>query len=190
MDTKKERMSDHTPAPAWSPSLKTLHWLLFIVIASAVSCVLLASGYERGNPLKGQLMFFHKSFGVTALVLMIIWVVTRLRTGRPRPIGKTWQLRLSTTVHWVMVVLVLALPLAGLLMSQFAQQSVSVFGLFSVPVWLDANKAAAKAIHTVHAGFAGPLLIILVILHFIGALWHHFIDRDATLARMLPGRRP
>lgn len=181
-------MSDHTPAPAWSPSLKSLHWLLFVVIASAVTCVLLASGYERGNPVKGQLMFFHKSFGVTVLVLMIIWVVTRLNTGRPSPIGHKWQLHLATTVHWTLVVLVLALPLAGLLMSQFAQQSVSVFGLFSIPVWLDENKAAAKAIHAVHAGFAGPLLIALVALHFVGALWHHFIDRDATLVRMLPGK--
>lgn len=181
-------MSDHTPTPGWNPSLKSLHWLLFVVIAAAVGCVLAASGYERGDPAKGTLMFFHKSFGVTALALMIVWVAMRLNMGRPQRLGQAWQRHLSTTVHWTMVVLVLALPVAGLLMSQFAQQAVSVFGLFSIPVWLDENKAAAKAIHAVHAGFAGPLLIILVIVHVIGALWHHVIDRDATLTRMLPGR--
>ncbi|WP_323000094.1 cytochrome b [Castellaniella sp.] len=182
-------MSNHTPTTTWHVSLRSLHWLLFFVIAAAVTCVLIASGYERGNPAKGLFMFFHKSFGVTALTLMIIWVIMRLNIGRPQPIGQTWQRRLSMTVHWAMVALVLALPLAGLLMSQFAQQSVSVFGLFSIPVWLDENKAAAKAIHTIHAGFAGPLLIALVALHAIGALWHHFIDHDATLTRMLMGQR-
>ncbi len=173
---------------AWNPSLKFLHWALFIVIASAVTCVLIASGYERGDPAKGQFMFFHKSFGVTALALMIAWVAVRLNAGRPQPVGQAWQLRLATAVHWAMVVLVLALPIAGLLMSQFAQQSVDVFGLFSIPVWLGEDKAAAKAIHTVHAGFAGPILVGLVVLHVVGALWHHFIDRDGTLTRMLPGK--
>ncbi|KAB0595063.1 cytochrome b [Castellaniella defragrans] len=172
----------------WSPSLKFLHWSLFVIIAAAVVCVVAAGGYERGDPVKGQLMFFHKSFGLTALALMIAWVATRLNTGRPQPVGQSWQLRLASTVHWAMVVLVLALPLAGLLMSQFAQQSVSFFGLFSIPVWLDEDKAAAKAIHTVHAGFAGPILVGLVVLHTVGALWHHFIDRDGTLTRMLPGK--
>lgn len=179
-------MPVHTTA--WSPSLKFLHWALFVVIAAAVTCVLIASGYERGDPAKGQLMFFHKSFGVTALALMIVWVITRLNTGRPPPIGQAWQSRLATAVHWAMVVLVLALPIAGLLMSQFAQQSVSVFGLFSIPIWLAEDKAAAKAIHTIHAGYAGPLLIALVTLHIIGALWHHFIDHDDTLTRMRPGK--
>lgn len=179
-------MPVHTTA--WSPSLKFLHWALFVVIAAAVTCVLIASGYERGDPTKGQLMFFHKSFGVTALALMIVWVITRLNTGRPPPIGQAWQSRLATAVHWAMVVLVLALPIAGLLMSQFAQQSVSVFGLFSIPIWLAEDKAAAKAIHTIHAGYAGPLLIALVTLHIIGALWHHFIDHDDTLTRMRPGK--
>lgn len=172
----------------WSPSLKFLHWALFVVIAAAVTCVLIAGGYERGDPAKGQFMFFHKSFGVTALVLMIVWVITRLNTGRPPPIGQAWQSRLATVVHWAMVVLVLALPIAGLLMSQFAQQSVSVFGLFSIPIWLAEDKAAAKALHTIHAGYAGPILIALVTLHIIGALWHHFIDRDDTLTRMRPGK--
>ncbi|MGB3274609.1 MAG: cytochrome b [Castellaniella sp.] len=179
-------MPVHTTA--WNPSLKFLHWALFVVIAAAVTCVLIASGYERGDPAKGQFMFFHKSFGVTALVLMIVWVITRLNTGRPPPIGQAWQSRLATAVHWAMVVLVLALPIAGLLMSQFAQQSVSVFGLFSIPIWLAEDKAAAKAIHTIHAGYAGPLLIALVTLHIIGALWHHFIDHDDTLTRMRPGK--
>jgi len=29
-----------------------------------------------------------------------------------------------------------------------------------------------------------------VLLHVVAALKHHFFDRDATLKRMLPGRRP
>lgn len=174
---------------SWSPTLKFLHWTLFVVIAAAVVCVIIASGYERGDPAKGQFMFLHKSFGVTALVLMIAWVLTRLNAGRPQPVGQAWQLRIATTVHWAMVLLILALPVAGLLMSQYAQQSVNVFGLFSIPVWLGEDKAMATAIHTVHAGFAGPILIGLIVLHMIGALWHHYIDRDATLARMLSNRR-
>ncbi|MDY0309967.1 MAG: cytochrome b [Castellaniella sp.] len=177
-----------TDTTTWNPSLKFLHWTLFIIIAAAVISVLIAGSYERGDPAKGQFMFFHKSFGVATLALMIAWILARLNAGRPQPVGQAWQRPLAATVQWAMVALALALPIGGLLMAQFAQQAVDVFGLFTIPVWLDEDKAAAKAIHTVHAGFAGPILIGLVVLHTVGALWHHFIDRDATLTRMLPGK--
>ena len=40
-----------------------------------------------------------------------------------------------------------------------------------------------------HQGLAWGMAI-LVLLHLAAALKHHWVDRDGTLARMLPGPRP
>lgn len=51
------------------------------------------------------------------------------------------------------------------------------------------NAHLAKVLVKVH-GFLAWTLFYVVLLHVAAALKHHFFDRDATLKRMLPGRRP
>lgn len=176
-------MTDKT---TWQWSTKALHWLLFLVVVAAVFAAFIASGYEREAPEKGLYMMFHKSFGLTIFVLMLAWITVRFKYGRPKPIGKSWQINLSRVVHWSIVLLLLGMPIFGLLMSQFYQSPVDVFGLFSIPVVLGENKELGDMIHTLHAGVAAPLLILLLSIHIAGALWHHVIDKDETLKRMRP----
>ena len=71
-------------------------------------------------------------------------------------------------------------------MSQFAGRPVSWFGVVEIPVWLDANKELAGQIKDVHAEILAPALFVLIIAHLLGALWHHFFDKDDVLKRMLP----
>ena len=52
---------------------------------------------------------------------------------------------------------------------------------------LPINKSLAAFSHSVHH-WLGEAMIVAVILHVIGALKHHLIDRDGTLRRMLGAR--
>lgn len=129
----------------------------------------------------------HKSFGATVFVATVLLLVAHFKHGRPPVIGSGWQVRLSTLVHVGLIALLLGMPLFGLLMSQFGQRPVEIFGLFSIPVFLGENKELAGMIHTLHAKVAGPTFVVLVLLHIGGALWHQFVDKDDTLKRMRPG---
>ena len=71
-------------------------------------------------------------------------------------------------------------------MSQFAGRPVSWFGIFEVPVWVAENESLAEWLHGLHSEFLAPFLFVLIILHILGGIWHHFIDRDDVLKRMLP----
>ena len=77
------------------------------------------------------------------------------------------------------------MPIAGLLMSQFAQKPVNVFGWFEIPVVLAENEKLAGIIYEMHTHVAAPILVALVALHILGALWHHLFDKDDTLKRMI-----
>ncbi|GBD42730.1 Cytochrome b561 [bacterium HR40] len=53
----------------------------------------------------------------------------------------------------------------------------------------EAEEEANEIWQGLHAALVKPALILLLLLHLGGALKHHFVDRDDTLARML-GRLP
>ncbi|TCT19400.1 cytochrome b561-like protein [Thiobaca trueperi] len=77
---------------------------------------------------------------------------------------------------------------SGYLISTADGRSLDVFGLFSVPAILTGLPDQADLAGEVHLVLA-IALVTLAAVHALAALKHHFIDRDATLLRML-GRRP
>jgi cytochrome b561 len=63
--------------------------------------------------------------------------------------------------------------------------SVSVFGLFTLPDLVRPNEDLAEVAVEVHE-IVAYTMIVMIGLHFAGAMKHHVIDRDSTLRRMLP----
>ena len=85
-------------------------------------------------------------------------------------------------------VLILAMPLSGWLYdSASGLRPFRWFGLAEVPKLSPPHEALADAMHETHE-LLFWVLIALVIGHAGAALYHHFVRRDATLARMLPRR--
>lgn len=173
----------------WGSTAKAFHWVMFLVVLGAFIAVNVAHNFDKESSERATWMMLHKSFGVTALGLVVLWLVARLPIGRPDSLGALWQERLSLIVHWGIFLMLIGMPVGGLLMAQFAGRDVSVFGLFSIPAVLTPNQALAERVHQGHTEVAAPILVALLLVHILGALWHHWADRDDTLRRMLPGRR-
>ena len=75
-------------------------------------------------------------------------------------------------------------------MRQLDGKSTPLTAGLAIPAWLPANTALAERLEDLHKEWLWNALLALIVLHVAGALWHHWVDRDATLKRMLPGRRP
>lgn len=181
-------MSLRSTSTHWGSAAKTFHWVTFLVVVGAFVSVNVAGGFEKETTERATWMMLHKSFGVTALGLVMLGFVERF-LGRPVPLGALWQDRLARLVHWAILLMLVGMPAGGLLMAQFAGVEVHIFGLFSIPVLLTPDKELAELVHQGHTQVGAPLLAGLIVIHVLGALWHHWIDRDDTLKRMLPGRR-
>ena len=179
-------MSLSNTTSRWGAFNKLMHWGLFLVLAGVFLTVNMAIDLERGDPTKGFLMMLHKSFAVTALLLMVIWRIKRAFSPRPFAYGAIWQVRLAQVTHWAMILFVLMIPVGGFLMSQFFGSPLVIFNVVTVPQLLPINEEIGGAIMSVHR-IAGPFLFFIILVHIAGALWHHFIDKDDTLKRMLPG---
>jgi cytochrome b561/polyisoprenoid-binding protein YceI len=148
----------------------------------------------------------HKSIGLTVLALTIVRLIWRL-THRPPALAAgmpAWERLAARATHWGFYVLTLALPLTGWLYvsagwSIHDNQPLAIptrwFGLLEVPHLFglphasnDMREDTAEAALTAHA-YLGFAAIGLAALHVAAALKHHFLDRDETLAHMVPGLR-
>ena len=138
---------------------------------------------------KLELYGLHKSVGVLILALTMARLGWRLSGTRPVALGpsRAWERVLAHSVHVGFYLVLIAMPLSGWLLSSAANFSVSVFGMFTLPDLVAPDKALQETLAAVHGWLAWGLAGLLV-LHVAGALKHHFVLKNATLRRMIPGR--
>jgi cytochrome b561 len=174
----------------WGWFAQLLHWSIALLIIG-LAVVGLVMGDLPNSPDKLKVFALHKSVGLTVLALVLIRLAWRFIDPRP-PYPATippWQRRLSDLTHGLLYVLMLAMPLSGWLYNSASNFPLRWFGWFAVPPLSGPDKAIKSFAHEAHEiGFY--LLALLMLLHVAAAMKHHFLDRDATLARMTPGLPP
>lgn len=165
---------------------KTFHWGMAVLVLTMLALGLCMGGVED---LASKLALYnlHKSLGATVLFLALCRLGWHVYSRRP-PLAeslKPLEKAAARTVHALMYVFMIGMPLSGWLMSSAAGRPVSVFGLFTLPDLVEQDKAVAGLMHDVH-GVAAYGFMAAICLHVAGAVKHHFIDKDITLKRMLP----
>ena len=78
----------------------------------------------------------------------------------------------------------IAMPIAGWMILSGEGKPIPFFGL-ELPALIEPNKALAKNIEEVHET-VGELGYVLIGVHAVAALFHHYFLQDNTLRRMLP----
>ncbi|MCZ8104164.1 MAG: cytochrome b [Burkholderiales bacterium] len=162
-----------------------LHWTMAILIALAFVLGLTAEKMpETVEPLAVQV---HVLLGASLVVLLGFRVLWRVVHAAPPPLPATPTMKRAAQLgHLALYVLmggVLAAGLATLFLRGRGIEAV----LFTVPSPFAENRALARSAKEVHEilSFA---LIGLTGLHVAAALWHQFVLRDHTLARMAAPR--
>jgi cytochrome b561 len=96
---------------------------------------------------------------------------------------------LARFTHWGFYALLIAMPVAGLIMISASSFPIGeVFWLFPFPDLVENDQQLYETAREVHEILGWAILGVLG-LHVAGALKHHFIERDNVLLRMLPGAR-
>lgn len=165
-----------------------LHWLVGLTIMTLIGVGLYMSEYEVWS-----LYPIHKSVGIIAFVFILYRAIRRLIRGWPKPVSKykTHEVILSKIIHWMLLIGTLMFPLSGMMMSGAGGHGLKVFGLELLASNYNAagetvalNKTLAGIGHETHE-ILGTVMMIVIGLHILGALKHHFVDKDNTLKRML-----
>ncbi len=102
-----------------------------------------------------------------------------------------WQRVLATTSHFLLYVLMIAVPVSGWIVNSAANVPFDLYGLIPVPDLVPAtmDEAAIEALAKSAHDYRFLAICALFGLHVLGALEHHWVDGDAVLERMLPFSR-
>ena len=126
----------------------------------------------------------HAQAGLVVLALVGFRLVWRLASVDPAivPPLPAWQRRTAHAVEWTFYALMVVLPVLGIVMMQADGKSVSLLGA-SLPPMVAVDKAWAHRLEDIHE-WIGNAMMALIAVHVSAALWHRFVHRDNTLARM------
>lgn len=162
-----------------------LHWLaaLFIIGGFVLGLSMVDLPF---SPQRIKYYSWHKWIGITIWLLALLRLIWRLLSPPPPPLPMpAWQRRAATATHHFLYALMLLIPVSGWLYSSAAGVSVVYLGLVPLPDLVAASKPLAADLKLLHKALNVSLLM-LVLLHVGAALKHQLLDRDETLARMLP----
>lgn len=140
----------------------------------------------------------HWVLGLTIGFLTVPRLLWRLFGSRPQHASASrLENRLADVAHWALYALLLLMPISGYMTTY----DPTHFGLFTVPACRDTAFAEwirtlfglttlglEEVMWSVHSFLGKWVAWVLVLLHVIAALFHHFVRRDEVLRRMLPSR--
>ncbi len=166
--------------------LITLHWVMAALVfflfflGSFMVRLSYVHPWYHGAPL------LHKGLGAVLFALLVFRVLWRVFIDRrPPPVAMPALERVTArAVQSLVYVFMFGLVVSGYLVPTARGRGLDVFGLFEVPALVWGLARQEDIAGDVHRALAYAIMG-LVLVHTIGALKHHFIDRDETLLRML-----
>lgn len=169
---------------------KTFHWLTALLILSLIPLGIVANGlpYETNEELarKAWLFSLHKTLGVTMFFVALARIGWAVSQPKPAPLhpDRRAETFLAELVHWLLYGSLVLVPLAGWIHHAATTGFAPIWWPFgqSLP-FVPKDDAVAHTFASLHIIFE-RVLVLSILLHVLGALKHHLVDRDATLRRM------
>ncbi|EFL88356.1 YceI family protein [Ahrensia sp. R2A130] len=168
-----------------------LHWAVALLIITMLPMGVIMGWLPATNPDeiadKVWLYGLHKSIGIAALALALIrigWVLTQTK---PAPLHDGMEGFASRAVHDLLYASIILLPVTGWIHHAASTGYSPIWWGFgdTLPL-VPKSDAVSRFFNSAHFVFAITLVGSLG-LHIAGALKHAVIDKDKTLARMVPG---
>jgi len=174
-----------TTTTTFNSGRKFFHW----VIAAFLLLQIPFGWYMVDLPLadKAGPYNLHKSLGMVLFSLGVARLIWALFSSRPK-LAASWPEKVMVkTLQAVLYILICLMPISGWIMSSAAGFPPKLFGLLQLPSIWAVNPDDVEGFQQMHEMQSWILLAALT-LHLLGAIRHHFLLKDDTLRRILPGK--
>lgn len=169
-----------------------IHWITAVAVLAQIYVGVTFGELPRG-PERGEWFTWHKTLGVTILILAVIRLGWR-RAHRPPPFPielPRWERLAAVWNHRAFYVLLFALPLTGLaaVSGGADEATTSLIGGIPFPLIPGLSEGAGDAAGDLHELLVWATIALLV-LHVAAALKHQFLGgpQGRSAGRMPPFR--
>ncbi len=175
-------------ADTWGAVAKAFHWIVALLILGQFVTGKIAEGLKL-SPLKVDMFVWHKSLGVTILLLVVLRLAWRLGNPTPAPPANSpsWETKLAAAGHYLLYALMIAVPVSGWWVSDASRVPFKAYFAVPMPDIIDTSRTVQEAAEGLHDALTNLLLVVAVV-HIAAAIRHHYWRKDGVLRRMLPGR--
>ncbi len=170
----------------YTPMAKFWHWLTVALIAVQIALGWTMPDARRTVP-PTDLNDLHMTVGFTLLIVVLLRFGWRLVAGVPQfePGTPRWQGALASLLHVSLYALIVLFVLSGWANATFHHWPIHIYSVIPLPSLFPQSPYLRSFSH-IHNWLVWVLLAG-VAMHIAAALWHHYVLRDRTLVRMLPG---
>jgi cytochrome b561 len=171
----------------WGSVARALHWSIAALIGIQL-CLGWIGGEMARSPAKVNLMTAHKSLGLTVLALVVLRILWRWANVAPQPPERSprWEILAAKASHLVLYLLLVAVPLSGWVAASTSAIPWKFWWLAPLPNLLEPQPDLHEVAGEVHEALVTTFLVVLGV-HVVAALRHHFLQRDRVLMRMWRG---
>lgn len=164
----------------------SFHWIMFLLIVSVYACIELRELYPKGSDPRNALKTWHFMLGLSVFVLVWLRLIARSLQLTPTSHDnmKEWQHFLARAMHYLLYIFMVSMPIMGWLILSAEGKIIPFYGL-SLPSLIVENHDLAELIEEVHE-IVGTIGYVLIAIHTLAALFHHYILKDTTIIKMLP----
>jgi cytochrome b561 len=171
----------------YSKRMVIVHWLTLVLLIAAwyLGDDLAEATDESKATLAGYIV--HLAVGGTVLLFTLARIFFRTKDGIPAPLGDTPMDKLAKGVHYLLYTVLFVLPVSGILIILNSKVGTA---LLAGDANLLPKEHGFKDVfsHEVHEQLVN-VLIVLVVVHLLGALKHQFITKDGLIERMMLRRK-
>jgi len=175
----------------------SFHWVIAILLIANIALGLYMGDLPRSDPNLFTIVQTHKSIGLTVLVLSLLRLGWRMVNHVPHlPLGMHPIVAgFARFTHVFFYFLIIVIPLSGWLMVSASPlgNGTNFFGLFIWPnlgFYAGQTRAQLHPVHEMYEAvhvYLAWTAIVLIPIHVMAALYHHFLRGDDVLRRMVPG---
>jgi cytochrome b561 len=168
---------------------RLLHWLMAICI---IAMLFIGVGMvSTVMPKYVPLLATHKTLGIAILVLALLRIAVRLRSGTPPlPRDLPPPMKLAAVLsHYALYALMIAMPLLGWAMQSAGAYPIVLLGGVHLPAILPPDPGLYTLLKTAHITLAFAFFA-LILLHIAAGLFHALIRRDGVFESMAGGTAP
>lgn len=133
-----------------------------------------------------QAPWWHKGLGFIVFVMVVFRWLWNMFSARPAAIPSTpvWQQSAAKVAHQLMNIAIVVLAITGYLIVTAKGEALGIFDWFNIPAISKLTVETSELVSQLHL-WSAYFIIAIASLHALAALKHHFINKDATLRRML-----
>ncbi len=173
-------------SPKYALSRRALHWSIAVLLVAAFILIEFRGEFARGSLGRTVMVQGHFWVGIAILALMLPRLLLAVRRPAPPvlPPLPAWQALPAKAGHLLLYAMLLVQPLLGIATAWADGKQILVpFTAVALPALIAADKDFAHQLEDIHKLVANGFYIV-VGLHVLAALYHHFGRRDNTLRRM------